>query len=202
MPGKKCTKLRDFFKSSTTTSPFCCLSLSFTHVYCCCCSSLDTSYIYVWKYVYINLCVSMRVHGWMYVYMKGYASIQIYVYICRYTYEYICTNIHQPIRTHIHKKSKHTHTHTHLHINNYILERIIIYIYSRLQIRWHRILRFFLKTFNVVAGVPGFSWELSLVPSLRGINHKFHVQSSGSFNFFTNILEILCHPICDRIYVY
>jgi len=123
----------------------------------------------------------MRVHGWMYIYMKGHASIHIYVYTCRYTYEYICTNIHQPTRTYTHKKSKHTHTHTHLHVNNYILEHIIIYIYSRLQISWPRILWLFLKTFNVVAGVPGFSWELSLVPLLRGINHKFHVQNSGSF---------------------
>ena len=35
--------------------------------------------------------------------------------------------------------------------------------YSRLQIVWHRILRLFLKTFNSVPGVPGFSRDLSLV---------------------------------------
>ena len=29
---------------------------------------------------------------------------------------------------------------------------------------FHRILRVFLTTFNLVSGVPGFSWDLSLVP--------------------------------------
>jgi len=37
--------------------------------------------------------------------------------------------------------------------------------YSRLQIGLHRILRLFLKTSDLVPGVPGFSWDLSLVPS-------------------------------------
>jgi len=36
--------------------------------------------------------------------------------------------------------------------------------YSQLQMGWHRILRFFLKTFNLV---PGFSRGLSLVPFIR-----------------------------------
>jgi len=31
---------------------------------------------------------------------------------------------------------------------------------SQLKIKWHRILRLFLKTFNSVPGVPGFSMEL------------------------------------------
>jgi len=37
--------------------------------------------------------------------------------------------------------------------------------YSQLQIGWHRIFRFFLKTFHIVPGVPGFLWDQSLVPS-------------------------------------
>ena len=35
--------------------------------------------------------------------------------------------------------------------------------YSQLQIGWHSILRLFLKTFNLVPDVPGFSWDLSFV---------------------------------------
>ena len=30
--------------------------------------------------------------------------------------------------------------------------------------QWHKILRLCLRTFNLIAGVPGFSWSLSLVP--------------------------------------
>ena len=32
--------------------------------------------------------------------------------------------------------------------------------YGQLHIGWHRILRLFLKTFSLVPGVPGFSWDL------------------------------------------
>jgi len=35
--------------------------------------------------------------------------------------------------------------------------------YSQLQIVWHSILRLFLKTFNSVPGVPGFSWDSSFI---------------------------------------
>jgi len=34
-------------------------------------------------------------------------------------------------------------------------------IHSRVQIGWQKILRLFLKTFNLVPGEPGFSWDLS-----------------------------------------
>jgi len=35
--------------------------------------------------------------------------------------------------------------------------------YSQMQIGWHSILRLFLKTFNLVPDVPGFSWDSSLI---------------------------------------
>ena len=35
--------------------------------------------------------------------------------------------------------------------------------YSQLQIGWHSTVRLFLKTFNLVPGVPGFSWDLSFI---------------------------------------
>jgi len=38
-----------------------------------------------------------------------------------------------------------------------------IYIYSQLQIGWHRILRLLLKTFDLVPGVPRFSWDWSFI---------------------------------------
>jgi len=39
----------------------------------------------------------------------------------------------------------------------------MIHSYSQLQIGWHRILRLFLIFFNLVPGVPEFSWDLSVV---------------------------------------
>ena len=85
--------------------------------------------------------------------------------------------------------------------------------YSRLQIGWNRILRLFLKTFNLVPRVPGFSWDLSLLPTilLRSTNHKSRGQNSGTFIFFGNNIwswefkiqgslsaynvKIRCHPL-------
>jgi len=50
------------------------------------------------------------------------------------------------------------------HVMYYLHLSCLISMYSRLQIRWHRILRLFLKTLNLVPGVPEFSWSVSLVP--------------------------------------
>ena len=57
------------------------------------------------------------------------------------------------------------------------------WMYSWLQIGWHSILRLFLKTFNLVPGVPGFSWDLWLVPFICGTNRKSHGPNSGSLEF-------------------
>jgi len=42
--------------------------------------------------------------------------------------------------------------------------RAMSYSYSQLRIGRQKILRIFLKTFNLVSGEPGFSWDISLVP--------------------------------------
>jgi len=39
----------------------------------------------------------------------------------------------------------------------------ILFIYSQLQIEWHTILRLFLKTFDLVPDVPGFSLDWSSI---------------------------------------
>jgi len=54
-------------------------------------------------------------------------------------------------------------------------------MYSQLRIAWHRILRLFLKTFDLVPGVPGFSGIHHL---LHGTNRKSHGQNFGSLEFF------------------
>jgi len=61
------------------------------------------------------------------------------------------------------------HIYIHIYSQLYTLQRGIeyIHVYSQLQIGWHRILRLFLEKFNLVPGVPGFSWELPLVPFVR-----------------------------------
>jgi len=51
-----------------------------------------------------------------------------------------------------------------IHVPHAICVGIGIHTYSRLQIGWQKILRLFLETFNLVPGVPGFSWDLSWVP--------------------------------------
>jgi len=75
-----------------------------------------------------------------------------------------------------------------------------LYVYSRLQIAWHRTLRWFLKRFNLVPGVPGFSCDLSLVPCY---NLVLIVNPMGRtlvrWKRFRNNLKILCHPICNRL---
>ena len=53
----------------------------------------------------------------------------------------------------------------------------VVDIYSQLQIGWHRIWRLFLKTFNLVPGLPGS----------QGIHHVLlgtHRKSSGSLKKF------------------
>ena len=45
-----------------------------------------------------------------------------------------------------------------------VFQGVSVCAYSLLQTGWHRILRLILKTFNLVPGVPGFSWDLSLLP--------------------------------------
>jgi len=57
-------------------------------------------------------------------------------------------------------------------------------LYSHLQIGWHSILTLFLKTFNLVPGAPGFSWDLSL---LIGTIRKSHGQNSGSLEKFQKL---------------
>jgi len=58
------------------------------------------------------------------------------------------------------------------------------------------------KNFQLVPGVPEFSWNLSLVSSITWYESKIRGQNSGSLIFFRNNLEILCHPICNRPYVW
>jgi len=45
----------------------------------------------------------------------------------------------------------------------YLFEAFLVWLYSQLQIGWHIIWRLFLKTFNLVPGVAGFSWDLLFI---------------------------------------
>ena len=69
--------------------------------------------------------------------------------------------------------------------------------YRQLQIGWHSILRLFLKTFNFVPGVPGFSLDFIYYLVLI-------VNPMGSilvcWKRFRNHLEMLCHPIGNWLY--
>ena len=50
-----------------------------------------------------------------------------------------------------------------MYVSTYWSIHMCMYLYSQLQIGWHSILRLFLKAFNLVPGVPGFSWDSSLI---------------------------------------
>jgi len=81
-------------------------------------------------------------------------------------------------------------------------ERQFVWLYSRLQIGWHRILKLFLKTFNLVPGVAGFPWDVSLVPWYSVV---FIVNPMGNvlvrWIVFRNDLKILCCFVCNRLYI-
>ena len=87
------------------------------------------------------------------------------------------------------------------HIYTYIYTRI--YIYRYLQIGWHRILRLFVISFNVVPGVPGFSRDVLLAPHYSSV---LIVNLMGRipvrWKRLRNNFKILRHPICNWLYVY
>ena len=100
------------------------------------------------------------------------------------------------------RKFTYTHTLSHTHTCTYAHTRVYIqnsntYLYSQLQKGWHRILRPFLKTFNLVPGVPGFPRELSLVPCyyvvLRG-NPMGRILVCWK-GFRNNLMILLCQPM-------
>jgi len=86
---------------------------------------------------------------------------------------------------------------------------LCMYSCSQLQIGWHSILRLFLKTFDWVPGVPGFSRDSSahgihllmrfIICYLLLIVNRM-VRILVRWNFFWNNLEIQCHPISNRLY--
>ena len=95
------------------------------------------------------------------------------------------------------------YTYIYLYIYIYIHIYISIHMYSRLQIGWHRILRIFLKTFNLVLGIPGFSSYLSFAQHYYAV---LIVKPMGRilvrWKSLRNNLKIMCHPICNQLEMY
>ena len=88
--------------------------------------------------------------------------------ICKNTYDSICKSIHySTCKNTYHSMCKKTYhpicKNTHHSICKNTDHSICKNTYSQLQIGWHSILRLFLKTFNLVPGVPGFSWDSSFI---------------------------------------
>jgi len=75
----------------------------------------------------------------------------------KHAYTYIYTYLHTQIHTHT--RSTQTYKYTH-YVSTYTKYASA---YSPLQIQRHKILRLCLKTFNLVPGVPGFSWDVLLL---------------------------------------
>ena len=75
----------------------------------------------------------------------------------------------------------------------YVYIHRYIYIYSQLQIGWHRILRFFLQSFNLV---PGFTWKIPLVPFVMW----YQSQIRRAENWF--VQKVLDTYIYIYIYMY
>ena len=55
------------------------------------------------------------------------------------------------------------------------------------------------KTFDLLPGVPGFSWDSSCILLVLIVNSMGRILVR--WKSFRNNLEILCHPICNWLYV-
>ena len=74
-----------------------------------------------------------------------------------------------------------------------------MYLYrcSQLQIGWHRISRLFLKLFQRTRILPMI---FRLVPSNKRKKKDFGTPGTKS-KVFRNNLKMLCHPICNWLYI-
>ena len=128
------------------------------HVYMHVCRA----YISIYIYIYICICVYMYIYVYLYVYMYTCQAQCAEIYaLCIYIYEIYALCIYRDIRPmYIHICSlrtaldTYTYIHIYIHIYTYIHICIYIYIYtyirplyvySKQQMRWHRILRLFPK---------------------------------------------------------
>jgi len=103
--------------------------------------------------VCVHVCVCLCLSIYLQIYLHMYASLHIYIDVRMFA----CL----PTQ-HAHYVIKH-HRH----------------IYSRLQIGWQKILRKFLKTFNLVPGEAGCSLDGMLIGFIMSdahwIHHEYHV---------------------------
>jgi len=112
-------------------------------------------------------CTHVHMYTCTHIHMYTCTHIRIYAYTLIHIYSYTHAHIYSYTHTHIHT---HTNMHEcpHLRANIYDIIISISHLsintsmpfrcYSRLHIEWHRILRLFLKNFNLVPSVSGFSW--------------------------------------------
>ena len=142
------------------------------YIYTCTMSTLTRRYV-VYTYVHGPTYTCVHVSIWVLEIIPHcttcvHVSIYTRVY---YTHEYVC------LQCRICCHSEHLRTTHKYNITPYMymlytrvcmftMSNLVLFqapMYSQLQKGRHWILRLFLKTFNLVPGVPGFSWDVPFI---------------------------------------
>jgi len=90
-----------------------------------------------------------------------------------------------------------------MYIDTHVSTYVDLYRHSQLQIGWHRILRLFVnKNFTAVPGVPRiYRFSISTIHYVVLIVNPMG-RILVRWQSLRNNLEILCHPICNRLYAH
>jgi len=135
----------------------------------------------------------MFVFTYAHTYAHSHTHVQTFFHICTITHT--CTNILLHLSSTEQIFGLHTHTHTHTHT--------YICTCSQLQIGWHIILRLLLKLCQRTPILP--MWGLRLVPGKNMVlilNPMRILAASSELKVLRNHLMILCHTICNWLYMY
>jgi len=154
--------------------------IQYSKSYVHCLVDISNTYLYTKSYVYCRVHISTTTTGILYTKSYVYCRVHVshtstgilhtksYVYrIVDISNTYLYTKSHVYLKVHISKTCLRTCVCKIMSISTAtgleFVTRIKTILYSRFQIWWPKILRLFLKTFNLVPGEPGFSLHLSLV---------------------------------------
>jgi len=173
-----------------------------------CCSVLQCVAVYTINSNVLSSRLSVRDLRWSYSHflVRCCPTFPHYLHLPRIRWEVAlsCPSILSRLCS-LHATLRYTHSDAHAQVHYaHCLCVVHCAMYNQLQIGWHRILRIFLKSFNLVPGVPRFSWDLSLVPCYHVVliaNTTGRNVVTVRLKSFSNNLEILCHPICNWLYL-
>jgi len=157
-------------------------------------------------------------------YIQMHTYVQMHVSICTYvcmSVSYICTSIVLP--TNIYKTQIYTDAYVCTYACVYLYKCVYVcvlymhlncFAYKHIQdtniyrcIRMHICMCLFVHIClcHIHINVPNFcQWDLQFVPLINGTNDKSHENPCAhvtKFQVFRQNSKILCHPICNRLYL-